>query len=160
MIRSFPVSRPGVLGVVILCIAVLAGWPITKVQAQDVNDVMQAFVQAMETKNANGILAAFSRNAPWMYQPYEIGSGRRLQSTDVTPATMAHDWQQKSGWYNFFMEDPDGYTFRVNFIHRKPWKKRGADTFVAPDSSSGNTYIRWRPEGGRWVIGEIGETTP
>jgi hypothetical protein len=118
------------------------------------------FMQAMLAKNANGILAAFSRNAPWTYQPYEIGSGRRLQSTDVAPATMAHNWQQKSGWYNFFMEDPDGYTFRINFIRRKSWKKRGADTFVAPESSSGNTYIRWRPEEGRWVIGEISETTP
>ena len=161
MIRNFFVpKRPGVLGVVILGIAVLACWPVTKVQAQDIDAAMQAFVQAMVAKNATGILAAFSRNAPWMYQPYEIGSDRRLTATTVTPATMAHDWQQKSGWYNFFMEDPDGYTFRVNFIHQKPWQKRGADTFVAPDSSSGNTYIRWRLEGGRWVIGEIGETTP
>jgi hypothetical protein len=42
----------------------------------------------------------------------------------------------------------------------KHWKKRGADTFVAPDSSSGDTYIKWRREGQKWVIGEIGETTP
>jgi hypothetical protein len=128
--------------------------------AQDVNEAMQSFIQGMFNKNPATIFAAFSRQSPWRYQPYEIGSGRRLPEVTVTPEKMAQDFQQKADWYNFFMEDPDGYTFRVNFIHGKPWKKRGADTFVAPDSSTGNTYVKWRREGPKWVIGEIGETTP
>jgi hypothetical protein len=128
--------------------------------AQDVNEAMQSFIQAMAQKNPDGILAAFSRQTPWKYQPYEIGTGRRLKAEVINPVQMANDFRKKRGWYNFFLEDPDGYTFRLNFMRHLPWKKRGANTFVAPESSSGNTYVTWRLEGQRWVIAVIGETTP
>jgi hypothetical protein len=114
----------------------------------------------MKRKNPNGILAAFSQQTPWKYQPYEIGTGKALKTSLVTPKQMFADFQKKRGWYNFFMADPNGYTFRLNFMENKSWKKRGADTFVAPDSDNGKTYVTWRLEGQKWVIAEIGETTP
>ncbi len=149
-----------VAGVVVLLIAMLLWGSVRQARAQDVNEAMQSFIQAMVNKNPTAIFSAFSRQSPWRYQPYEIGTGRRLPPASVSPEKMAHDFQQKSGWYDFFLADPNGYTFRVNFMHSNQWKKRGADTFVAPDSSSGNTYVKWRREGQTWVIGEISETTP
>jgi hypothetical protein len=143
-----------------LLISIIACPPIHQAEAQEVNEAMQAFVQAMVHKNPTAIFSAFSRQSPWKYQPYEIGTRRRLKTATVAPDKMARDFQQKTGWYDFFMADPNGYTFRVNFMNSNRWKKRGADTFVAPDSESGDTYIKWRREGQKWVIGEIGETTP
>jgi hypothetical protein len=145
---------------VILFIAVLPWLPVNQAGAQEVGEAMQAFIRAMESKNPTAILSAFSSQSPWKYQPYEIGTRRRLRSETVTPAKLASDFQQKTGWYDFFLAEPNGYTFRLNFMDGRLWKKRRAQTFVAPESSSGDTYITWRREGGTWVIGEIGETTP
>jgi len=149
------------LTIALILFAPLIFWiDINPASAQELNEAMQSFVQGMVNKNPANILAAFSQQSPWQYQPYEIGSGRRLPAVMVPPDKMVRDFQQKVEWYNFFMEEPNGYTFRVNFIVGKAWKKRGADTYVAADSSTGNTYIKWHREGPKWVIGEIGETTP
>lgn len=150
----------GAACLVILLLALLSWGSVNQAYAQDVNEAMQSFIQAMANKDSAAIFSAFSRQSPWRYQPYEIGTGRRLKLAVVTADKMAKDFQQKTGWYDFFLADPNGYTFRLNFMHSNNWKKRGADTFVAPESSSGNTYIKWRREGQGWVIGEIGETTP
>jgi hypothetical protein len=147
-------------GIMIASLFMVGCWQVKQAEAQEVEGAMQAFLQAMLNKNAPAIFAAFSQQSAWKYQPYDISTGRPLPPKTITPKELGRDFQQKSGWYNFFMEDPDGYTFRVNFIHRQPWKKRGSETFVAPDSSTGNTYITWRREGQKWVIAEIGETTP
>lgn len=161
MIGNLPfLKRQMAAGIIIISIAMLGYGLVNQAEAEDVDGSMQSFMQAMVNKNSTAIFAAFSQQSPWKYQPYDINSGRRLSPVTITPAELRRDFQQKSGWFNFFMEDPDGYTFRVNFIHQKPWKKREAETFVAPDSSTGNTYIKWRREGQNWVIAEIGETTP
>ena len=161
MTRDFSFfRRQGAAGIIIVLMAMLSWGSVNQAEAQDVNEAMQSFIQAMVSKNPAAIFTAFSRQSPWRYQPYEIGTRRRLKPATVSPEKMARDFHQKSGYYDFFMADPNGYTFRVNFMHSNQWKKRGADTFVAPDSDSGDTYIKWRREGQSWVIGEIGETTP
>jgi hypothetical protein len=153
-------KRSGIAGVVILITAIMGWGYINQAWAQNVDEAMQSFIQAMAQKNPDGIYTAFSRQSPWRYQPYEIGTGRPLKPSTVSPQRLAKDFHQKKDWYNFFLADPNGYTFRVNFIRDNNWKKRGADTFVAPDSDDGKTYITWRQEGDRWVIATIGETGP
>ena len=152
--------RPGVIWLMALGMAIMSCGYIQPACGQDVNEAMQSFIQAMAQKNPHAILAAFSQQTPWKYQPYEIGTGRPLKAAVVNPKQMANDFRKKRGWYNFFLADPNGYTFRLNFMRNLPWKKRGADTFVAPESGSGNTYVKWRVEGQKWVIAVIGETTP
>ena len=147
-------------GLVILALVAVglgyAGWA----QAQGPDAAMQAFIQAMHRKNPQGVLAAFSRQSPWQYVSYEIGSGKELSSRAVSFKQMAADFQRKTGWYNFFFAKPNGYTFMVLFLRGEPWHQRGADIFVPPEAGTARTHISWRQEGGRWVIAEIGETTP
>jgi hypothetical protein len=152
--------RHGVMWLMTLGLAIMSCGSIQQAWGQSVNEAMQSFVQAMAQKQPHGILAAFSQQRPWKYQPYEIGTGRPLKAEVINPRQMADDFQKKRGWYNFFLADPNGYTFRLNFMRNLPWKKRGPDTFVAPESDSGNTYVKWRLEGRSWVIAVIGETTP
>jgi hypothetical protein len=148
----------GPVCLVLVTLVLLWSGTIFPAQTQDVDQAMQAFIQAMGNKDSAGILAAFSRQSPWRYQPYEIGTGRRLKPAIITPARLAQDFQKKSGLYDFFHSEPNGYTFRVNFMGNNQWRRQGPDTFIAPDST-GDTYIKWRQEKGGWVIGEIGETT-
>jgi hypothetical protein len=154
----FKRSRKASLMILALLVVGLgsAGWA----EAQGVDGAMQAFAQAMHGKNPQGVLAAFSRQSPWLYVNYEIGTGKQRGSRLVTFGQMAADFQRRTGWYRFFMDEPDGYTFMVEFIDGKPWHKRGASTFVPPEVGTSKTHITWLQEGGRWVIGEIGETTP
>jgi hypothetical protein len=152
--------RPAAIRALGLIMAIWGGGYLQPAYAQGVNEAMQSFIHAMTQKDTNGIFAAFSAQTSWKYQPYEIGTGRPSKATVVSPSQMANDFQKKQGWYNFFLADPNGYTFRLNFMRNLPWKKRGADIFVAPESDSGNTYVKWRQEGQRWVIAVIGETTP
>jgi len=133
-----------------------AGWA----EAQGVDGAMGAFIQAMHRKIPQGVLAAFSRQSPWRYVNYEIGSGRELSPRMVSFKQMAADFQRKTGWDNFFFAKPNGYTFMVLFLRGEPWHQRGANTFVPPEVGTAKTHITWRQEGGRWVIGEIGETAP
>ncbi len=131
-----------------------------RAQAQGVGAAMGAFVQAMHRKNPQGVLAAFSRTSPWRYVNYEIGTGKEQSSRMVLFQHMAADFQRKTGWYNFFFAKPNGYTFMVLFLRGEPWHKRGAFTFIPSEAGTSRTHITWRQEGGRWVIAEIGETTP
>jgi hypothetical protein len=128
-------------------------------EAQTVDAAMNDFTQAMYRKNPQKVLAAFSQQSPWRYVNFEIGSGKQMGSQMITPNKMSADFQKKTGWYSFFFAEPNGYTFMVLFFEGKPWKKQGSDRFTPPGSDS-KTYIKWRQEGGKWVIAEIGETTP
>ena len=143
----------------ILVLTVLALGQVQWAGAQDSEAAMRDFTQAMFKKNPQGVLAAFSRQSPWRYVAFEIGSGKQLSAEMIAPAKMATDFQKKTGWYNFFLAEPNGYTFMVLFFEGKPWKKRGPDTF-APSDGDTKTRIKWRQEGSRWVIAEIAETGP
>jgi hypothetical protein len=155
-LRRNPRAGLVVLALLVVGLGSAGGWA----QAQGVDAAMQAFSQAMYRKNPQGVLAAFSRTSPWRYVNYEIGTGKVRSSRMVSFAQMAADFQGKTGWYRFFLDEPDGYTFMVEFIHGKPWHRRGANKFVPPEVGTSKTHITWRQEGGRWVIAEIGETTP
>lgn len=149
-------SWTGWLAILALTVAGLgyAQWT----EAQEADGAMRDFTQAMFKKNPQGVLAAFSRQSPWRYVTYEIGSGKQIAARMVPANKMAADFQKKTGWYDFFFAEPNGYTFMVLFFEGKPWKKQGPDRFTPPGSDT-KTYIKWRQEGGKWVIAEIGETT-
>jgi hypothetical protein len=127
---------------------------------QDPDQAMRSFIDAVVRKDKSAILSSFSPSSPWQYVGYEIGTGKVIATKTVNYQVMAKDFANQKGWYNFFFNEPNGYTFRINFRPGEMWKKKGRDTFVCPQSDSGNTYVAWRQEGGKWVIEKIGETGP
>lgn len=128
--------------------------------AGGLGQAMNAFVQAMVSKDSQGVLAAFSPQQPWRFVGYEIGTGRQNASNMVNFAQMSNDFQTRGGWYHFFFDEPNGYTFRLNFLKGVKWKKQGTTFHRASKDKSVRHYIKWRQEGGRWVIAEIGDTSP
>lgn len=138
-----------------------AGWSYDGPAAgKDLDKTMKSFIDAMVRKDKSAVLSFFSQSSPWKYVSYEIGTVKVTGTSMVSYAVMAKDFANKKGWYGFFFHEPNGYTFQVNFQKGVMWKKKGADTFVYPQSHLDKTYIKWKQEGGKWVIQEIGETTP
>jgi hypothetical protein len=127
---------------------------------QKPDQAMRAFIDAVVRKDKAAILSSFSPTSPWKYVGHEIGTGKVIATKTVSYQTMANDFAAKKGWYHFFFDEPNGYTFRINFRKGEMWKKKGGTTFVCPQSDSGKTYVSWKQEGGKWVIEKIGETGP
>jgi hypothetical protein len=127
---------------------------------QGPDQAMRSFIDAVVRKDKSAILSFFSPSSPWQYVGYEIGTGKVITNKMINYQVMTKDFASQKGWYGFFFNEPNGYTFRVNFQKGEMWKKRGQNTFVCPQSDSGNTYVTWKPEGGKWVIQKIGETGP
>jgi hypothetical protein len=151
------------VGMMLVLILAMAGldWSHGAAAADQGPDAaMRSFIDAVVRRDKSAILASFSPSSPWQYVGYEIGTGKVASTKKVSYQTLAQDFAVKKGWYHFFFDEPNGYTFRINFRPGEMWKKKGPATFVCPQSDSGNTYVSWRQAGGKWVIEKIGETSP
>jgi hypothetical protein len=156
-------SRMMQAGMILALILALTGldWSYGAAAAdQGPDQAMRAFIDAVVRKDKAAILASFSTTSPWQYVGHEIGTGKVIATKRVSYQTLAQDFDAQKGWYGFFFHEPNGYTFRINFRAGEMWKKKGPTTFVCPQSDSGNTYVSWKSEGGKWVIAKIGETGP
>ena len=151
------------LGMILALTLVMAGldWSDGASAAdQGPDQAMRSFIDAMVRKDKSAVLSFFSPTSPWQYLGYEIGTNKVVANKMINYQVMATDFAAQQGWYGFFFHEPNGYTFRINFRKGEMWKKKDRNTFVCPQSDSGNTYITWKQEGGRWVIQKIGETGP
>jgi hypothetical protein len=151
------------LGMMLVLIFAMTGldWSYEAAAAdQGPDQAMRSFIDAVVRKDKSAILSSFSPSSPWQYVGYEIGTGKVIATKMVNYQVMTKDFASKKGWYGFFFNEPNGYTFRVNFRQGEMWKKKGRNTFVCPQSDSGNTYVAWMQEGEKWVIQKIGETGP
>jgi hypothetical protein len=120
---------------------------------------MQAFVNAVKSKNAAGILAAFSRTNPWILVIYDVNNQRVPASrTPVSYTRMQADFRNKTGLYEDFFGFEGPQMLCDNIIYMKKGIIRKGTTFTPGDRTLGRFYITWRQEGGKWVISEIGET--
>ena len=156
-------SRMVQLGIMLGLILAMTGldWSYGAAAAdQGPDQAMRSFINAVVGKDKSAILSFFSPNSSWQYVGYEIGTGKVIATKTVNYQVMTKDFANKKGWYSFFFDEPNGYTFRVNFRKGEMWKAKGRNTFVCPQSDSGNTYVAWMQEGGKWVIQKIGETGP
>jgi hypothetical protein len=118
---------------------------------------MQTFVIAVKTKNAPGVLSAFSRTVPWQHVTYDVVTQRIQSRTAVTYAQMQRDFRMQKNWYDCFF----GSDEEVGQLHTKirgmRWSKQGT-TFRGISTTWARFYVSWRQEGGKWFITEIGET--
>ena len=141
-----------------LALALCLPQMVQRVEAtDDLDQAMQNLIQAVRGRNSQGVLAAFSRTAPWLYVQYTIGTNHVSQKT-VVYGKVQRDFKARKGWYEFFMIDKTEGTERP-LGSRTPtkWHRRGTTFLVNPEYPNA-FYFKWRKEGGRWVIAEIGES--
>lgn len=147
------------IALLLLLVMPLTGWSFDSGRGSPMK-AMKSFARAVVKKDGSGILAAFSKTRPWRFVGYEIGTGRQTNTNMVSYARMARDFRSRKGWYHFFFDEPNGYTFRLNFAKGTVWKRKGNTFYRASRDKSIRHYIKWRQEGRRWVIAEIGDTSP
>ena len=120
---------------------------------------MRKFINAFRQKDRAAFLSLFSRTRPSSHlNPMNIGAKSQFR-TIVSYARMASDIKKKQGWnWKYFERHPewDIDAFVDNIPDRRMWTKVKGNKFVPPgDSPTSGTYVKWRREGGRWVIDEI-----
>lgn len=144
------------MGVAALVLVVALSLP-QMLEANDgLDQAMQNFVQAMQSRNTQGVLAAFSRTSPWRYVDYEPPDLKQFTQKTVTSAEMARDFKARTGWYQYFLVDPEGgCNIREEFRPGMEWHRRGT-TFVRHPDDPKVCYLKWRQERGKWVIAEFG----
>jgi hypothetical protein len=153
MQRTSRIVRLGIILALTLTMAGL-GWSSgAGASDQGPDQAMRVFIDAMVRKDAAAILSCFSPNSSWQYSAYQL-TGKLYKLDTITGWEMRRDFAKKQGWYGMFFEEPNGYTFRVNFQDGEMWEKTGPRTF------GHRPGITWKQEGGKWVIEKIEESTP
>jgi hypothetical protein len=149
-------------GVLLALVVTCALLPLEAPAGDDrgVDAAMQGFFEAMVNRNGNALLSFFPQKSNFKLIPYVIGSNTPENKANITYSRLKNDFSNKKGWYVFFFEKPNGWTYNVEFRRGEPWKKRAGNVFTAPDSSMGHTYIKWKQEGEKWVIDEIAYVHP
>jgi len=123
----------------------------------DLDRAMQAFVQAVQARNTQGILGAFSRSAPWKYKLFDAMTNKLDRQVAVPYAEMAKDFKARKGnWYYMFIENRPTEHFRDENFRGQKWLRKGNTFFANPKEPTG-FYVKWRQEGNKWVIAEIGD---
>ena len=127
---------------------------------QGADAAMQGFFTAMINRDSQALLAFFPQQTTCKLIPYLIGSKTPEAVTNISYGKLKNDFAQKKGLYVFFFEKPNGWTYNVEFRRGEPWKKRPGNIYMAPESSMGHTYIKWKPEGDKWVVDELAYVHP
>lgn len=125
--------------------------------------VMRKFINALRGKDTKTFLSLFSRTRPsYHLNPMNVGSKEYFRDT-ITYSRLATDVKEKQGLYWLYLargDDGSYDAFVDNVPDSKMWTRVKGDKFVPPGAEiTSHTYVRWRKEGGRWVIDEISYAT-
>ncbi len=120
---------------------------------------MRRFINALQNKDRAAFLASFSRSAPfYALNAQNIGSKTHYR-TAVSYSELAADINKKRGLYWTYLERGEGGdrdSFIDNLQGGKAWTRAPGDKFVPPGAElTSSTFVKWRKQGGRWVVDEI-----
>ena len=120
---------------------------------------MRRFINALRDKDRVAFLACFARSKPfYALNPMNLGSRTHYRSV-VSYAQLAADVNRKRGWYWTYLERGENGkmdAFVDNLQSNKAWTRAPGNQFVAPGAEITNsTFVKWRKEGGRWVVDTI-----
>jgi hypothetical protein len=127
---------------------------------------MREFVAALHEGNAQRVLNCFSSTRPWLLLT-QVGGEKILRERYTLARTRKE--LEPGGWLHEILLDKDAdLTLNVVDDPSQAWEQAGADAFVPPDPHGDgkavhpspdfrrfSTWVRWRREGNRMVIGEI-----
>ncbi len=120
---------------------------------------MRRLINALQNKDRTAFLASFSRSSPFFaLNPQNIGSKTHYRAA-VSYSQLAADLNKKRGLYWTYLVRGEGGerdSFVDNLQSGKAWTRVPGNKFVPPGAEiTSSTFVKWRKEGGRWVIEEI-----
>ncbi len=126
---------------------------------------MDAFLEAVRGEDAAAFARMFSRERPWRYvlnveiaSPDTVHASRQV--TEVAPERLRRDLETKGEYHSYFLDPGNRGVGSVGFVAEQgaSWKLLDGGRFVPDGSDEGSsTWVKWRREGGRWVVDEIAE---
>lgn len=142
--------------------------PLMNSNARDAESValraaMRTFINALRSRNTVAFLSLFSRTRPFYHlNPMNVGSKEHFRDT-ISYARLASEVRKKGDLYWLLLERGDHGNYDA-FVDHVPdasmWTRVKGNKFVPPgEEITSHTYVRWRKEGGRWVIAEISYAT-
>lgn len=151
-----------------LTVTIEARPPVTRNEARDAESValfaaMRKFINALRSRNTSAFLSLFSRTRPsYHLNPMNVGSRGHFRDT-ISYSRLAGDVRKKDGLYWLYLARGDNGTYDA-FVDNLPdstmWTRVKGNRFVPPGAEiTSHTFVRWRKEGGRWVIDEISYAT-
>jgi hypothetical protein len=151
-----------------LTITVSSRPPVIRNQAKDADSLalyaaMRKFIDALSKRDTKTFLSLFSRTRPsYHLNPMNVGSKEYFRDP-ITYSRLNADIRKKEGLYWLYVargENGSYDAFVDNLPNKKMWTRVKGNKFVPPGAEvSSYTYVRWRKEGGRWVIDEISYAT-
>ena len=124
---------------------------------------MRKFIDSLRSRNTSAFLSLFSRTRPFYHlNTMNVGSGEHFRRR-INYSRLAQDVRKKQGLYWLIIERGDNGMYDAFVDHvldGKMWSRVKGNKFVPPGGEvTSHTYVRWRKEGGRWVIDEISYAT-
>lgn len=129
------------MGVTMTLLAMF-GLPAGPARGQAADAAMEAFVLAMKQRDRGKVAAFFPARL------HVVNTLERPYQRAVVDCRRADDLDD-------LLFGDDGLRDHVIMAGRRPWRRRGAATFVPPYAGGLRVHVRWRREGARMVIHEI-----
>lgn len=129
-----------------------AGPTLAPDDAASLDAAMRKLIASLMKKDVTAFLSLFSRS-----RFFYANNPMNLIRIAVPYSELAKDLRKKGDWYCTYLERCGGLdAFVDNIADGEMWRLVGGTRFVPPGSNAESlTYVKWRKEGGRWVIDEI-----
>jgi hypothetical protein len=129
-----------------------AGTSLTPADTASLETAMRKLIDSLMKKDVTTFLSFFSRSR-FFFANNPMNEWRMA----VPYSELAKNLRQKGDWYCSYMarcDDLDAFVDHIN--DGEMWPRVGGVRFVPPGSDAESpTYVKWRKEGGKWVIDEI-----
>jgi len=123
---------------------------------------MKKFIGSLKNKDTRTFLNCFSRYAQFRVKNVIQEPNSPYYFRSISYSKLAADLKAKKGNYWTFLDRGDEgamdcFADAVKETEGRMWDKVTDDKFVPPDYDSSDTfYVKWKKEGSRWVVAEIG----
>lgn len=130
-------------------------------RADDLDDAMQNYLDAVHFGNTVAFLHCFSHSEKWRFVSYRAGTSAIVGTTSFTYDETEEAINKRGGFYSaFFVGTPQyRYRDRVAAHPLSSWRRVDENVFRLPESE-GISFVRWRKEDGQWFIASIGDDAP
>jgi hypothetical protein len=115
---------------------------------------MAALVSAIGDRDVQRVLECFSRTQPWYLT---TTGGKKPRRSRYTFAQLQAGLKDGGDFRGVLLgDDPDdNLRDQIEQTGRRAWRAQAPARFVPPDDTV-NVFVKWRKEGKRYVVAEIG----
>jgi len=131
-----------------------------KARADDLDDSMAQYMQAIRSGDVTTFLHFLSQENNWRFVSYRTGTSNIVSTTSFSYQQTADQLGQQGGLYSALFDGTPVYRYRDRLArHPLSTWRRDDNNYRLPDTE-GISFVRWKKEEGRWVIDSIGDDSP